>query len=463
MNPLHEYHEGEEEKVTEAPTAEDWVDAAIEDVGDGFYQQRLMVLSAALWMSDSMEVSLLSFLYQCVGASFSLTSFQAASIVSVVFAGELLGAAVAGPAADAWGRKPASVLAASLVAFAGLATALSPDVITFIVCRTLVGVGVGALAVPFDLMAEFLPSSSRGRKLTLLEFAWAGGALYATTASFMLRRFSWRALVLACGLPFVGVFAGVATLLDESPRWLLDKGKPAKARAVLEKVAKTNGKRLDKLGDAGDSSRSGRSGCSDLARQVAKLASPELRWRTLVVWVVWLGFGLDFYGISLLVTRLFGRQRDDMECSFRYGFILVLTTAQFTGTFALLFFIDKLGRVGSQAYPYALTALALLPLAFMSRVNPGLIHLACLYVSLATQMMASSATWIHIPELYPTDVRSTAHSAALTVSRLSAFSASYIVDSKLPLHRVLTVLAAAAVAAGIAAIHLPETKGAALA
>lgn len=452
--------EGQDDDV-----AEDWVDASIEASGYGWYQQRLMVLSAALWMSDSMEVSLLSFLYECVGASMHLSPVKAASIVSVVFAGELLGAAVAGPLGDAYGRKPASIVAALLVAFAGLATAFAQNLSTFIVFRGLVGVGVGALAVPFDLMAEFLPTSTRGEKLTIIEFAWASGALYATAASYLFRRYSWRAMVLACALPFILVFAGVIAYLDESPRWLAANGRQAQAQAVLAKVAKVNGAKFQDppaIGEQALGRHTLLDGINDMKRQLSRLAAPDLRTKTALVWIVWLGFGLDFYGISLLVTRLFGKNQSgsgsDFECHFRYKYIIITTTAQFVGTLILLLMIDKLGRVKSQSLPYMVTALALLPIALLPKKH-GLAHLSCLYIALAAQMMASSAAWVHVPELYPTDVRSSAHSLALTVSRLSAFSASYLVDSTLDLPLVLLVLAITAGASALAASRLPETRG----
>lgn len=485
MNPLHsakkkgssEYDdvpledEVKEEAKDDEEEEEDWVDKQIESLGFGVYQRRLLVLSAGLWMSDSMEVSLLSFLYQCVGASMSLTKVEAASIVSIVFAGELLGALVAGPLGDACGRKPVSIAASFLVAFAGLATAASWNLSSFIAFRFLVGVGVGGLAVPFDLMAEFLPASTRGENLTLLEFAWAGGAMYATLACYLTQsRWSWRALVLACSFPFFIVFAGVLLFLDESPRWLAAHGKDQRAKKVLERVAKVN--RKEEVIEEGEvrlaraSSSSSRpsiaESCNDVRRQLVRLFSRHLRRTTILVWIVWLGFGLVFYGVSLLTTRLFARRNDGgFECKFRYGFIFTITTAQVAGIIALLLLLNRLGRVGSQSYSYVATALSLAPIAFFAE-RPGLPHLACLYLALGAQMMASSASWVHITELYPTDVRSSAHSIALTVSRLSAFSASYVVDSTLSLFAVLAILSAASLAAAGAAAALPETKGVAL-
>ncbi|KAJ8609350.1 hypothetical protein CTAYLR_009285 [Chrysophaeum taylorii] len=447
MNPIH----GPYGHVAQEESRSIDVEEAISRIGYGWYQKRLMFLSAALWMADSMEVSLLSFLYSCVGASLNLTPVRAASIVSIVFAGELVGSAVAGPAADALGRKPASLAAAGVVAVAGIATAAAPSFAVFVVLRGIVGVGVGALAVPFDLAAEFLPNDSRGKNLTLLEFAWAGGAMYATAASWATGR-NWRLLVLACALPFVFAFLAATLFLDESPVWLVSRGKTAEAQSVVAKVAKVNGSTTATYAFKQVPTKAA-------AASWTRLWAKDLRTKTFLVWVVWIGFGLDFYGISLLVTKLFDRQGAD--CAFRYPFILLVTTSEIAGAAALLFSIDRLGRVKAQAIPYVVAASSLVPILFF--LDTTWVVFSCLYLALGAQMMASSAAWVHVPELFPTDVRSTAHSFALAVSRLSAFASSYVVDSTLPLPFVVLVLAAAALASALASLALPETLGAHLA
>jgi len=60
-------------------------------------------------MADAMEVSLLSFLSVCVGKEWTLSTTEMASITSVVFAGELLGALVWGRVADKYGRRRAYI------------------------------------------------------------------------------------------------------------------------------------------------------------------------------------------------------------------------------------------------------------------------------------------------------------------------------------------------------------------
>uniref|UniRef100_A0A7S3JNW3 Major facilitator superfamily (MFS) profile domain-containing protein n=1 Tax=Aureoumbra lagunensis TaxID=44058 RepID=A0A7S3JNW3_9STRA len=93
--------------------------------GNGKYQYRITFLTGLLYAADSMEVSLLSFLYECVGASLHLSSARAATIVAIVFCGEFLGSIIAWPAAEYLGRRQASLLSAILVAVFGLLTTIA--------------------------------------------------------------------------------------------------------------------------------------------------------------------------------------------------------------------------------------------------------------------------------------------------------------------------------------------------
>lgn len=425
------------------PDAEEAVAQAVDSAGYGAYQKKLTALAAVLWMADSMEVSLLSFLYACVGSSFNLSSYEADLLVSIVFAGEMVGAVIAGPVADAIGRRPTSLASAFLVATAGLATAAAPNYWMFVLFRSLVGVGVGAFAVPFDLVAEFLPRQNRGARLSTLNVAWAFGAMYATSAAWALDAYSWRALVAACAAPFILVFLIMFWWLDESPKWLATKRRSDELRKVLERIPVAPVEVDAAVAAVGVTSTAERSNLAHLALKPVALG----------VAVVWLASGCSFYGASLLITRLYAR---GTGCHFAYGWIFATSTSEVLGIAAVLFFIDRAGRKKTQIVAYSLSALAFVGAAAATETS---LLFVSLYMALATQMTGTSTTWVHLPELYPTDVRATAHSAALTLSRITAFCSSYLVDSHLNGTAVSLSLAVISLAPAVAvALLTPETN-----
>ena len=110
--------------------------------------------------ADSMEVLLLSFLAVVVQSEWNLTSEQTSTITASVFLGAMTGTLLLGPLGDKFGRKPAFVLSAAIIAIFGLLTAVANNLTSLIIIRFLVGAGVGGLVVPFDTVAEFVPTVS---------------------------------------------------------------------------------------------------------------------------------------------------------------------------------------------------------------------------------------------------------------------------------------------------------------
>ncbi|KAH8073698.1 N-methylnicotinate transmembrane transporter [Aureococcus anophagefferens] len=425
-NPIHA---SPLEDGKDALASEQEVDDVIEAIGTGVWQYALIVLLGALFLADSVEVSLLSFLYECVGAAFDLTTFEAASVVSVVFGGEVVGAVAARCRTRPGAR--ASLVSGLGVAVFGLASAYSPDYGTFISFRGAVGIFLGTFAVPFDLLAEMLPAKTRGQALIWLEVGWALGAMYACAAAWVaLPISSWRSLTVACAAPPAFVFLGLLYCLDESPRFLIDQGRRAEAAAIFRRVAAKNGSSNDPAvvaaiakvadGESAPPDAATESSLTIAKQKLAELFDAKLGPVTAPVWVIWFCFGLNYYGITLLVTRIYATgDDDDFKCTFKYGLIFATFSAELLGALALVPTIDLFGRVPCQVATYAGTCAALLPLGLGATDGP--FDFVCLFVALAAATASCSATWVHVAELYPTHVRSTAHTAAYVVSRLGAF------------------------------------------
>ena len=141
------------------------IETAIEKAGTGTFQYKILLATGLCFMSDAMEVLLLTFLSTVLKHEWNLSETRVDSIVAVVFAGALLGTLVLGRAGDVWGRKPVFAVTASLIALAGVVTAFCRTYEELLVARFWVGFGVGGLTVPFDTLAEFLPSAARGKNL----------------------------------------------------------------------------------------------------------------------------------------------------------------------------------------------------------------------------------------------------------------------------------------------------------
>lgn len=122
------------------------IDDAIDRLGYGPFQRRILVAAGLCFAADSMEVLLLSFLSVVLQAKWQLTEEQTASITSSVFGGALLGTLILGPLGDRMGRKPVFSITAAIITIFGFATAFTNSFWPLLFCRFIVGFGVGGLS-----------------------------------------------------------------------------------------------------------------------------------------------------------------------------------------------------------------------------------------------------------------------------------------------------------------------------
>eukprot|EP01036_Dinobryon_divergens_P026166 gene26166-34783_t len=206
------------------------------------FQYRILLMCGLAFMADSLEVNLLSFLSTCAGAEWNLTNAQNASITASVFAGVLLGTIFWGEFSARHGRRLTFLVGCSLISVGGILSGLSPSYYVLIMLRSLVGFGVGGVYVPFDLLAEFLPPSHRGRFLIYIEFFWTIGSLMvAGLAWLLLPTYGWRMLTYVTAIPATVASLVSAFYLPESPRWLVAQGRVQEAVEIVRQAAEVNG------------------------------------------------------------------------------------------------------------------------------------------------------------------------------------------------------------------------------
>ena len=160
------------------------IDDAIERIGMGPFQHHVLWAAGLTFAADATEVMVVSFLSLTLQSEWGLTDMQTATMTACVFAGSLVGTLFFGHFGDHYGRRPAFLLACAIISLFGLATALANGYPSLVGIRFMVGFGVGGLVVPFDVFAEFLPTSRRGVKLLHIEYFWTAGSLVTPLFAF---------------------------------------------------------------------------------------------------------------------------------------------------------------------------------------------------------------------------------------------------------------------------------------
>lgn len=167
-----------------------------------------------------------------------LTEGEQELIVSATTVGAILGSIVAGRIADMFGRKKVMIASGILFLLGALEQAASQVVRELVLGRILVGLGVGmaSMVVP-TYLAEVAPTKVRGRIVGINSLLVTGGQVvaYLIDAAFYNLPHGWRWMVLAGGIPAIFQLVGMI-YLDESPRWLVARGRIIRARRVLQRI-----------------------------------------------------------------------------------------------------------------------------------------------------------------------------------------------------------------------------------
>lgn len=284
------------------------------------------------------------------------------------------------------------------------------------------------------------------------EFWWVIGSFWTIGMGQLMinSRFGWRGLVLACAVPMLLACVALFSVF-ESPRWLLSQGRVHEAEEVVRRIAEVNGADSSTLVLALKPK-------PHLFKQAdpRELFTPGKKLNTtLPVTVLWLAMGLSFYGTSLLLVRASGATDDD--CDFDWPFLWGTYSTEVFGTLALIYTIDRYGRVNSNILFYLLSGVGVVLLGLASAGGMKTLAVASGCFALAAIMAASSATWVVTPELYETEIRCNGHAYSNAMGRIGAFFASYLVDSSLNEGTVGASLGAICAAGALAAWFLEET------
>ena len=155
-------------------------------------------------------------------------------VVSVVLIGAIIGAFLAGGAADQFGRRWTLITAGIVFAVGALLSAFAPSVAVLLAGRFIVGLAIGVSSVAAPLyISEAAPRDSRGALVSLYQLAITIGILAAALVDYVLASSANWGLMLGLAIvPSVLLVGGMITM-PESPRWLFAQGRNAEARDVL--------------------------------------------------------------------------------------------------------------------------------------------------------------------------------------------------------------------------------------
>ena len=312
--------------------------------------------------------------------------------MSTALVGCLIGAMVAGAAADRWGRKPLLTTAAVLFTVSAVGTGLFNDFTLFNIARFVGGIGIGvASALSPMYIAEVSPANIRGRLVSLNQMTIVLGILAAQIVNMLLARdtsvvaeqawnvaWGWRWMFWAETLP-AALFLVMSLFIPESP--------------VFKKLKVESGKlKVNKQEE----------GLKELMK--GRYARVLVLGLVIAVFQQWCGTNVIFNYAQEIFTGA-GYDVDGMFID-----IVITGIANVVFTFVALYTIEKWGRRTLMLIGAGGLGLIYLTLGTCYFMEVKGVMMVCLVVTAISvyAMTLGPVTWTLLAEIFPNRIRGVA-------------------------------------------------------
>jgi putative MFS transporter len=388
---------------------------------------------------DGLDLSMISMALPLINKEFNTTSLEEGLIASSAVLGMMLGAFLGGVISDKIGRK--KIYFIDLIAFfiLTLCTAFSPNILSLIILRFLLGIALGAdYPASASYISELMPSKIRGRMLALAIMQFVVGRFLAAIIALLALKFfwhiaSWRIMLGFCALPalIVGWFR---LKMFESPYWLISKGDIDKAITIIslfcqksQDYLKKNYDEIKRLNNAKEIEYN----------PTVKLFIKENIKSILLITIPWFLFDIVAFGIGtftpiILSMIIHAPKTHEVSTSLSQIFTSIEAMA-FLGVIAFLgyslgtFLVEKIGRLKLQIIGFITMAFGLSLIAFFghvmvtAKVRNVVIFIGFSIYYFCANMGPACVTFILPNELFSTRIRAKAHGFATMTGKLGAF------------------------------------------
>ncbi len=381
--------------------------------------------------------------------NFQVGSVEIGVVVAIALLGSALGAWIGGGLADRWGRTKSMQVAAILFAVSSIGQMLPFTVWDLTLWRLMAGFAIGMASVLAPAyIAEVAPAAYRGRLGSFQQLAIVLGIACSQLVNYVLVTAAdgdvnnvlwglqaWQWMLGACVVPAL-LFLLLASIIPESPRYLVMAGQDEQARKVLSEVENADVDAAARVREI---------------RQVLKTEDrptlKDLRGSALgLLPIVWIGIVLSvfqqfvginviFYYSSVLWQSVGINQADSLLISFSSSVINII------GTFIAIALVDRIGRkplllIGSAGMAISL-ATAAWAFSFARTVEgevtlPGaqgaLALIAANTFVLFFALSWGVVVWVLLGEMFPNRIRA----AALGVAAAAQWVANWLITVTFP-------------------------------
>ncbi|HTT91442.1 MAG TPA: MFS transporter [Acidimicrobiales bacterium] len=439
---------------------------ALDDTKISRFQIKTMFVSGMGFFTDAYDLFVIGIVVSILKTQWTLTTTQVSWLNSATLLASAFGAIIFGRIADMLGRKRIYGYEVLILAAGAIASAFSPGYVFLIVCRIILGIGIGGdYPVSATIMSEYSGKQSRGRMVGLV-FAMQGlGLIFGPLfASFLLAlgisdNLVWRLLLAFGAIPGLAVFY-LRRQIHETPRFAMAGGAHEEAQAAIASATGTV-----VAVPPGESKAKVSQGALDGFHTI-------LSNRRLLIWLIgtaggWLLLDFCYYGNTISspeILKLINPTATLLDNTLTQ--LAIFAVFALPGYAVAILLLDKTGRKSIQLMGFSMMALMFLLLGLIPGTTKDVVPFLLLYgVSyFFTEFGPNTTTFIYPAEVFPTEVRTTGHGISAGAGKLGAFAGAFLfpdfLASSIGLPGAMTIAGVvAAIGLMLTAVTLPEPRG----
>ncbi|KGD84104.1 MFS transporter [Pantoea sp. BS_4] len=346
-----------------------------------------------------------------------------AAFASATFLGLFVGASLLTPFADRFGRRLTFICALAWYGFFSLLMAFQHSAEMVILCRFLVGIGLGVELVTIDTyLSEWVPTHLRNRAFA---FSFFIQFLSVPTVALMswwlmpqhiLGLEGWRWVVIAGAVCSLIIWL-VRKNLPESARWLAQQGRHEDAHAVMSAMEKRCG-----IVPGQHLTHSQPAAASDTKSRFRDIWAPRYRNRTLMLVIMNFFQAIGFYGFGNWLPALLSGQGTSITHSLLYAFFITL--AYPIGSLICGSFTSQLENKWQIVLSSLMTVV--FGTLFALQTNPVLLVICGFLITFSNAWLTCSYH-AYQTEIFPTAIRARAVGFCYSFSRLSTAFSSLLI------------------------------------
>jgi MFS transporter, PHS family, inorganic phosphate transporter len=412
-----------------APPADADVFQSLDDSHVTKAQLKIMFISGMGFFTDAYDLFVIGIVVSLLKPEWNLSTSQVSWLNSSTLLASAVGAIVFGRVADMLGRKRIYGFEVLILAIGALASAFAPNYTFLLVCRVVLGIGIGGdYPVSATIMSEYSGKRDRGKMVGLV-FAMQGagllfGPLFASAllGSGLSDDYVWRILLAFGAVPGMAVFY-MRRRIHETPRFAMAGGAADEAQAAIERATGADG------APAPVAESKARSGLTVAQGYLLLFQSKRM-----LVWLIgtagaWALLDFCYYGNTISTPEILDLLNP--HASLLHNTLVQLAIfAIFAvpGYIVAILLLDKTGRRSIQVLGFAMMGLMFLLIGLIPSVTKTALLFALLYgVSyFFTEFGPNTTTFIYPAEIFPTQVRTTAHGISAGAGKLGAFLGAFL-------------------------------------